>query len=240
MRSLCGLLVMLLAGCGDVRPCRSGTIFVTARFGAAALDATTVDLTITVDSKTITATRSHVAGDATESFEIAFSTYPAGKDVTIDILARHGDLAIGQGHLSGSLLDDCTPLSLNIDAVSGMDASADGLGADASPTAPDLANPDLANPDLAVPDLATPDLTLPDLRTSPDLANGCVAWGFDDSTLGPLTYSSGDGGVSFPTNGHDGTNLFAGRVDRHRGADPRLCLPVSGRGAGRPERLGIS
>ncbi len=158
----------LVVGCGGAtQPCRPGTAFVTATFTGAALEADAVDLTITVDQKSLGTTRDHTPGATTETFEITFASYPAGSTFALELKATRQGTLVGTGLVGGVLKAGCTPLALGIVPVASSDASVDDLSAAVDGAVADLAVATDADPpgDLGALDdlVAVVDLTpIPD------------------------------------------------------------------------------
>jgi hypothetical protein len=122
MRSLAPSLLLLLvasgalAGCGGgTRACKQGTLFVTVTFEGATRDADQVTVAVTVEANTKTTSRNRTAGRSTDTIEIDFSPYPAGKPVAVTVTAFAGNAPIGTTGTSVSALrEGCDTLMISI------------------------------------------------------------------------------------------------------------------------------
>jgi hypothetical protein len=111
------LLLLLLAGCEHVRPCRDLTLLLSVTFGAAVADADQIEIDVSVDGSAPKMNPfAHVPGETTGTIEIDFpSGYPEGHSVAITGTATLAGTAHGSGSATVVLPPSCTVLPLEID-----------------------------------------------------------------------------------------------------------------------------
>jgi hypothetical protein len=141
--------VLLLAGCAG-NPCKQGTIFLSLTFDSGAEAADQLVISIGVDGgAAVQRTVGRTSGKSSDQVEVDFSgSYPAGKTLTISVMALAGGTAVGAASGQFTSAPGCTAYSLRLSggaadlgADLARDRSADGgvdLGADLGP---DLAAP---------------------------------------------------------------------------------------------------
>ena len=181
MRRVLALLVgvvaapVLLAGCKDAT-CKNGTVFVRMHWTPDVADADSIDVAVVVDGGLPTIT--HVARPSSGGFasiEIDFSTYPAGKRVSVTVSANKGDTVVAVEAGSMTLRSSCGALDLaDTSSMSGEDMSA---------VAGDGGGDDMTTVDLATP----PDLTP---NVSPMLSIDKTMFDFSTVTIGQNTSTS--------------------------------------------------
>ncbi|HET6149955.1 MAG TPA: hypothetical protein VFH68_20615 [Polyangia bacterium] len=117
-----------LAACGDTRPCKSGTLFVTVDFQGPALDADNLLVVVTPDGETARQdTFPHGPGTATGTVEVDFPAgYRAGRAVHIMLTAQKAGVVVATASQSLLLTDGCSTLRIQI-----ADAGDDGGDTDA-------------------------------------------------------------------------------------------------------------
>jgi hypothetical protein len=121
------LALLAAAGCEGTKPCKQGTLLVTATFDAAARAADGLELSVVVGvGAPKLSTLAHSPGMAEGSIEIGFpSGYPAGKQVRVIVRAMKGDAPVGMGSGTIALSSGCGSLAID---VNGADGGTDGGG----------------------------------------------------------------------------------------------------------------
>lgn len=112
---LASVVAPFISSCSKVRSCKSGTVFLTVNLGGSSLEADQLALTKVVDGRSETKLAVYRAGDVEETFEIRFdSGYPAGRFMSLDVVASRNGRSVGAGHAEATLANVCDTLTVAI------------------------------------------------------------------------------------------------------------------------------
>ena len=121
-------------GCGQIRPCRTGTVFLTIRLSAAdGIDRLSIDLAVNGASSLAPGELALAPGNrAGGGVEVDFPKgYPAGAEVVVVVTAWAGANPVGTRSARQTLAPSCSSLELDFttDAGAGRDTPASDAGA---------------------------------------------------------------------------------------------------------------
>jgi hypothetical protein len=132
------LIGLLGASCNGVKPCKTGTLFLTLNFDAAAATATRLHVVVAIAGGAMPAADvQRATTGAGGTVEVAFDpgAYPQGKTVVVTVTALSNDAPVGAGTSAATVLGGgCGALTIAVTAAGADggtgDAAVDRSGAD--------------------------------------------------------------------------------------------------------------
>lgn len=115
MRTLSGLVVLLLVGCGNT-PCRPNTLYLTIDYAGAAADGDALAIDLAVGGTQRHFERTRTPGQSRDTLEVVFGTYVAHAEFDVTATVSRGGDALAVAHEAAALSPSCTALALELSA----------------------------------------------------------------------------------------------------------------------------
>lgn len=117
------LAILALAGCTEVRKCKSSTVFVDVTLDAASATADSLEATFVTDSSSLSGQLAHTPGKASGGLELTLPTYTTGLSGSLHITAKLAGEIVGEGQSPLTLAKTCTRVMVAVSATVPPDLS---------------------------------------------------------------------------------------------------------------------